>query len=121
MAVLVACAKLLWAFDWSYAAGEQPDVSWETGYTSGLTVKPRGFQPVVRPRSAGKARRIVVEHDKSVKFMAEAPGPAEATQLHQENGREAASRPGDLGELRPTACDRAATLDEDGGGGGGYV
>ncbi|KFA56573.1 hypothetical protein S40293_01098, partial [Stachybotrys chartarum IBT 40293] len=72
MAVLVACAKLLWAFDWSYAAGEQPDVSWETGYTSGLTVKPRGFQPVVRPRSAGKARRIVVEHDKSVKFMAEA-------------------------------------------------
>ncbi|KFA80059.1 hypothetical protein S40288_10667 [Stachybotrys chartarum IBT 40288] len=83
------------------------------------------WRPGRKTRLRSRAvRRIIFlsNHDTPSQHPTQQPNsPAEATQLRQENGREAAPRPGDLDELRPTACDRVATLGDDGGGGGGYV
>lgn len=67
MIILTTVAKLLWAFD--FATEGTPDLSWETGYKSGLTNPPQGFRPRVRPRSEKRAGEILAEHAKSEAYL----------------------------------------------------
>ncbi|KAM5344021.1 hypothetical protein ACJ41O_012558 [Fusarium nematophilum] len=55
--IVTTVAKLLWAFDITSEDGRPPNMSWETGFTSGLIAGPRGFKPKLTPR--GEERAIV--------------------------------------------------------------
>lgn len=68
--ILTSAAKLLWAFDFDTKDGRPPDLSWETGYRSGLTNPPEGFEPRLTPRTDARARAVVEENVRSEEYLA---------------------------------------------------
>lgn len=70
MIILMAASKLLWAFDFDTWDGRPPDLSWETGYRSGLTNPPDDFAPKMTPRSDEKAAAVVEEYKGAEDYLA---------------------------------------------------
>lgn len=73
MIILTTVAKLIWAFDFGTETREAPDLTWETGYKSGLTNPPQNFRPRVVPR-AGKKGQIVEEYARAEEYLAKVLG-----------------------------------------------
>ena len=60
-------AHLLWAFD--FETNEHADLSWATGYKSGLTNPPESFRPKLRPKNGQRAQEIADEYAKSDAYL----------------------------------------------------
>jgi cytochrome P450 len=71
-ALLIAAAKLLWAFEVSYDG--TPDVSWETGYGSGLTSPPINFRTRFAARSEQRKKAVIQKYERSEQWLNEVLG-----------------------------------------------
>lgn len=69
MIILTSAAKLVWAFDFDTKDGKPPDLSWETGYRSGLTNPPEGFEPRLTPRTEERARVVEAAERSSEEYL----------------------------------------------------
>lgn len=67
--MLITSAKLLWAFELRTLDGKPLDLSWETGFRSGLSNSPQGFRPTLTPRTEARARAVMEQHRKSEEYL----------------------------------------------------
>ncbi|KAF4998530.1 hypothetical protein FDECE_11771 [Fusarium decemcellulare] len=67
--IVTTAAKMLWAFDITTQDGRRPDLSWETGFASGLVTSPKGFKPKLTPRTEERSRVVAERFQASEEYL----------------------------------------------------
>jgi cytochrome P450 len=67
-------ARLVWAFDVAYPPGDAPDVSWERGFSNGLSMGPERFRAVWTLRAGRRVDEIEREYARAMGGLVELVG-----------------------------------------------